>query len=158
MFSFSINFDYFADLTARSTACSVAFAAKMPITSTGAVGISISSVDKQKRVSPSIVVWIGRMQRARPSWAMPATFVACDFGHIHEIIAETNVKKVFPWFLWGVLWIQFCVQISLTKEILFGLKIEANPAIWGNTNKHTDIKISEISQLQKDKYWMIMRF
>ena len=85
-------------------------------------------------------------------------FVACDFGHIYEIIAETNVKKVFPWFLWGVLRIQFCVQISLTKEILFGLKIEANPAIWGNTNKHTDIKISEISQLQKDKYWMIMRF
>ena len=85
-------------------------------------------------------------------------FVACDFGHIYEIITKTNVKKVFPWFLWGVFQTQFCVQISLTNGILFGLKIEANPAIWDNMDKHTDINISEISQLQKDKYWMIMTF
>ena len=55
------------------------FAARIPTTSTGAVGSSSSSVDIQNSVSPSSVVWMGRMHRARPSCAMPATFAAWAF-------------------------------------------------------------------------------
>ena len=84
-------------------------------------------------------------------------FVTCDFGVISTKSLSRPMSKKFSPDFSEVFYRSNSVFVLLTNGILFGLKVEAGPAIWDNMNKHTDIVVSEIIQLQlqKDKYCMI---
>ncbi|KAG1436511.1 hypothetical protein G6F57_020633 [Rhizopus arrhizus] len=57
-------------------------------------GLPEVPVPSAKIVSPSIIVWMGLMVRASPSWAMPAIFCACALVSVASVATTPMVVAV----------------------------------------------------------------
>src|SRR3990172_10130284 len=78
--------------TARTMAWATASAARAP---RRLISPASSPVARAKTTSPSYIVWLGRMARARPSWAIWASLLACSL--FNRALVATTARVVF----WG---------------------------------------------------------
>src|SRR5438034_907653 len=79
---------------ARTIASAITSAARAPMTVTSASPARVP-VARAKTVSPSTGVWAGEIARARPSWAICATFVACALVRA-AFVATTPIVVFCP--------------------------------------------------------------